>query len=785
MRVLVCSLIFTAISGAAVVTPRIGWVFVPGAQDLIQAGQWNCVGGLTVGANSLTITATTDYATVVNSGGPALHPNGDFSVLAELSAPSSSGTFLTLVGQLATGGQFWQGLKRMDVGMYNKSILAYYWTGDSANSVSHDFPLPAGASDPIQLEVARIGSKITVFVNGTQVGSFADPGLFSSGVAYLGFNAAPKNTLTISALAAAMPAGSATTLLVPYLEASKRSGAGLRDIAAPSGLLIGGAINPDNFGDAGYLQAVGREFNLVVPENAMKFAETEPAAHQFNFCAADKIVGNAQANGMQVRAHNLVWGEDLPAWLTGGNYSSAQASSILQEHINTVAGHYKGQLIDWDVVNEVISDSPPYGLKDTYWLTQLGNNYVDMAFQWAHAADPSAKLFYNEYGAEGLGAKSDAVYNFVKGMLSRKIPIAGVGLQMHVDLNSGPSAADITSNMARLAALGLEVHVTEMDVRVPVDAKGNASAADLAAQATIYQNVFSACQAASNCTAFLTWGITDLYSWIPSTFPGFGAALLLDQKYQNKPAYNSVASVLRSNNHTPAPTIASVTNGASFASGSVTPGEIATLFGANLTSATGINLTSSLPLPAEFLDVGVSVNGSLAPLFAIDNVNGQQQINFQVPWEAGNKSTATIEVLHNGIPSESLVVPVLHAQPGIINYNVNGTAFGVILHADYQLADSAHPLKAGETALIYCTGLGAVHSPPASGAAASGQMTIAAATVKIGGISGSVAFAGLAPDFVGLNQVNFVVPEGVKSGNQPVVLTIGGASGPPVVVPVQ
>lgn len=785
MRLLLCSLIFTAISGAATLTLRSGWVFVPGAQDLIQAGQWSCVGGVTVGANSLTVAATTNYNTVVNSGGPALHPTGDFSVLAELSAPSSSGTFLTLVSQLATGDQFWQGLKRLDVGTDGKNILALYWTGDSANNVAHGFPLPAGGADTIQLEVARIGSNITVFVNGTQVGSFADPGLFSSGIAYLGFNVAPKNTLTISALGASMPSGSATTLFAPYRVVAKRSGSGLRDIAGPSGLLIGGAINPDDFGDAGYAQAVGREFSLVVPENAMKFAETEPGAHQFDFCAADKIVSYAHANGMEVRGHNLVWEIDLPGWLTNGNYSSADASNILKEHINTVMGHYKGQLIDWDVVNEVISDSPPYGLKDSYWLTQLGNNYVDQAFQWAHAADPSAKLFYNEYGAEGLGPKSDGVYNFVTGMLSRKIPIDGVGLQMHLDLNSGPSAADISSNMARLAALGLEVHVTEMDVRVPVDANGNASAVDLATQATIYQNVFSACQAAPNCTAFLTWGITDRYSWIPSTFQGFGAALLLDQKYQTKPAYTSVAAVLRSNNHTPVPSIASVTNGASFASGSITPGEIATLFGGNLTSATGINLTSSLPLPTQFLDVGVSVNGTLAPLFAIDNVNGQQQINFQVPWEAGNKSTATIEVLHNGIASESLVVPVVHSQPGIINYNLNGAAFGVILHADYQLADAAHPVKAGETVLIYCTGLGAVNSPPASGAAASGQTTVAAATVKIGGISGTVPFSGLAPDFVGLNQVNVVIPQGVKSGNQPVVLTIGGASSPPVVVPVQ
>jgi uncharacterized protein (TIGR03437 family) len=246
-----------------------------------------------------------------------------------------------------------------------------------------------------------------------------------------------------------------------------------------------------------------------------------------------------------------------------------------------------------------------------------------------------------------------------------------------------------------------------------------------------------------------------------------------------------VAGVLRSNNHTPVPSIASVTNAASFAAGFVAPGEIATLFGNNLTSATGINLTSSLPLPTEFLDVAVHVNGSPVPLFAIDNVNGQQQINFQVPWEVANQTTATIEVLRSGVVSQSATVPVVAAQPGIINYSSGGNNFGVILHANYQLADIGHPVQAGETVLIYCTGLGVVHSPPADGAAASGQTTIATPVVTIGGISGAVPFSGLAPGFVGLNQVNVVIPQVVPSGNQPVVLKMGSAASPPVLIPVE
>src|SRR5579871_972452 len=171
------------------------------------------------------------------------------------------------------------------------------------------------------------------------------------------------------------------------------------------------------------------------------------------------------------------------------------------------------------------------------------------------------------------------------------------------------------------------------------------------------------------------------------------------------------------------PSISATVNGASFAGGGVAPGEIATIFGANLTTANGINLTSGLPLPTKFLNVSVMVNGTAAPLFAIDNVNGTQQINFQVPWEVAGKPNASITVVNNGSASPVVNVPVLAAQPGIIAYAAAGGNFGVILHANFQLADTAHPAVAGEVVLIYCTGLGAVSNTPADGAAASGQNT--------------------------------------------------------------
>lgn len=226
-------------------------------------------------------------------------------------------------------------------------------------------------------------------------------------------------------------------------------------------------------------------------------------------------------------------------------------------------------------------------------------------------------------------------------------------------------------------------------------------------------------------------------------------------------------------------------NGASFTSGGVVPGEIATIFGANLTTAIGINLSSVVPLPTNLLSVQVMVNGTPAPIFAVDNVNGQQQVNFQVPFEVAGQSTATIQVVDNGSPGNTITVPVIATQPGMFTYTVGSTTYGAILHATYQLANTASPATAGETVLIYCTGLGAVSPTPSDGAAAAGSATtVMTPTVTIGGLPAMVDYSGLAPDFVGLYQINAEVPAGLASGNQPVIINIGGAQSAIALLPI-
>jgi uncharacterized protein (TIGR03437 family) len=242
-----------------------------------------------------------------------------------------------------------------------------------------------------------------------------------------------------------------------------------------------------------------------------------------------------------------------------------------------------------------------------------------------------------------------------------------------------------------------------------------------------------------------------------------------------------------------APAIANngLVNAASYAPqgsapGGVVPGEIATIFGTNLTTATGINLASALPLATQLLNVQVLVNGTAAPIFAVDDVNGLQQINFQIPTTVVNKSTATIQVVDNGAAGNTITAPVIAAQPGIFTYNVGGSNFGAILHPNSpQLADTDHPASAGETVVIFCTGLGAVAPAPLDGSPASGAaQTLVPATVTIGRSSAPVAYAGLAPGFVGLYQVNAQVPSGLSGGNQPVVITMGGIQSSIALLPV-
>ena len=313
----------------------------------------------------------------------------------------------------------------------------------------------------------------------------------------------------------------------------------LKKYAEESGIHIGAAVAADPLSqDDAYAVTLAREFNLVTTENALKFGPVHPGPDRYDFEDSDAIVDFALNNNMAIRGHTLIWHNQQPEWLTGREWQRNELLAELEDHIDTVVGRYKGKIFAWDVVNEAVIGDGSY--RDTFWYQNIGEEYISEAFRMAHEADPDALLFYNDYGAEGMNTKSEAVYNLAQTLLDQDVPIHGVGLQMHIATDNYPDPDSVVKNIKRLTDLGLQVHITEMDVRIP----SSASSQSLQTQGHIYNEMMKVCLANPNCTAFVLWGFTDLYSWIPNFFDGYGSALIFDEEYRPKPAYDSLAIAL-------------------------------------------------------------------------------------------------------------------------------------------------------------------------------------------------------------------------------------------------
>src|SRR6266571_3927138 len=315
----------------------------------------------------------------------------------------------------------------------------------------------------------------------------------------------------------------------------------LRSLAQARHFSIGTAVNVDALQyEPQYSEILARDFNMVTPEVTMKFDATEPRRGVYTFSEADSIVAFARAHAMQVRGHNLAWYLALPAWLTTGKFTRNELMTILHDHIFAEVAHYRGQVNIWDVVNEAVNDDG--SLRNSIWLRGIGPDYLDLAFRWAHEANPQARLFYNDYGGEGLSQKSNAIYYMVSGMIKRGVPINGVGLEMHVSVDEFPQPQDVLANMERLAALGLEVQITEMDVKIQGDPRPMQVRLD--AEAQIYHDMLSTCLVVEQCTAFVMWGFTDRHSWIPGATGHPDAPLIFDAAYHPKPAFFALMDVL-------------------------------------------------------------------------------------------------------------------------------------------------------------------------------------------------------------------------------------------------
>lgn len=328
----------------------------------------------------------------------------------------------------------------------------------------------------------------------------------------------------------------ASLLAVPAFMQSAAAASTLRELASAQDFKIGTALASDHLNnDAEYRQTAAAQFNSATAENAMKWAVTEPSRGQFDFSRADRVANFAAQHNMELRGHTLLWHTQLPSWVDG--LSASELRQATYNHIDTVVNRYEDQIVGWDVVNEAFLSNGQR--RQNVWQQKLGDDYIANMLRRAHQADPNAKLYLNDYGIDGINAKSDAYYQLAQSLLSRGVPLHGIGLEAHLIAGSVPG--DIEQNIRRFVQLGLEVRITELDIRIDLPA----SQQELQQQAQDYRQVMNACLSVDGCVGVTVWQFTDKYSWIPNWSDGEqGAATPYDENIEPKPAYYAMREAL-------------------------------------------------------------------------------------------------------------------------------------------------------------------------------------------------------------------------------------------------
>jgi len=314
---------------------------------------------------------------------------------------------------------------------------------------------------------------------------------------------------------------------------------------------IGVAVSPRSLQteEAGLILS---QFNSMTPENAMKMGPIHPRENEYYWKDADSIVAFAQRNKLKVRGHTLCWHNQTPGWLfvdsTGKTVSREVLLQRLKDHITTVVSRYKGKIYAWDVVNEAIDDDSKNFLRNSLWYQICGEDFIVKAFEYAHAADPNAQLFYNEYNTE-RPEKRQRVYNLLKKLIDAKVPIHGVGLQGHWSIFE-PSRQELEDAIKQFSSLGLKVQITELDVSIykweKFDRERNPGESDAYTseveqkQVDQYKMIFDVFRKyKENITGVTFWNVSDRYSWL-DFYPVKGRKnypLLFDQNYKPKRAY--------------------------------------------------------------------------------------------------------------------------------------------------------------------------------------------------------------------------------------------------------
>lgn len=327
----------------------------------------------------------------------------------------------------------------------------------------------------------------------------------------------------------------------------------LRAAGAKKNLLVGSAVSFRQLERPELRTLLSEQASIVVSENDMKWGLIHPEVDRYDFAHADALLSFAAEAKEKVRGHNLCWHNQLPGWFSTVA-TAKNAADLLRRHIAEVAGHYRGRIHSWDVVNEAINvdDGRGDGLRKSPWFNLLGSQYIDIAFTAAAKADGQAILTYNDYDLEQDSpkheAKRAAVLQLLTSLRSRAIPVQALGLQAHLRATAQPETwSGLEKFLDAVEHLGLQIFVTELDVDdsdLPADISGRD-----AAVAKLYGEFLNRVLRRQSVKAVLTWGISDANTWLNSRHPRSDGLpkrpLPFDSDLKPKPAFYAILEAIQ------------------------------------------------------------------------------------------------------------------------------------------------------------------------------------------------------------------------------------------------
>ncbi len=336
-------------------------------------------------------------------------------------------------------------------------------------------------------------------------------------------------------------------------------GQSISSLKTISSFPIGVAINPDLLTkNKLYRNVVSDEFNSITSENVLKCATVHPKKDVYDFTKGDILVDFARENNMRVHGHCLAWHQGVPKWMYEFQGDSSAWEKLLQQHIQTVLEHYKGKMVSWDVVNEAFNEDGSYRMDTvndekkhrfiTLWRNHLGIDYIARAFIYAHKADPNVLLFYNEFGQERSKEKLAAELKMVEDYKKRGIPIHGLGLQMHITINTKEEG--IVNLLKKAAATGLLIHISELDISVNPKKDNDLVYTDSLKELQSKKYAFVVEQYRKLVPKKQQYGITfwnvgDDDSWLVRWKNAKDYPLLFDSNYQRKDCYKAFENALK------------------------------------------------------------------------------------------------------------------------------------------------------------------------------------------------------------------------------------------------